>query len=30
MQPLCVNLFTIKTLMSLYNECAKGIIAEMA
>ena len=28
MQHLCVNLFTIKTLMSLYNECAEEIIAE--
>ena len=28
MQHLCVNLFTVKTLMSLYNERAEEIITE--
>ena len=28
MQHLCVNLFTIETLMSLYNEHAEEIVAE--
>ena len=30
MQHLCVNLFTIETLMSLYNELAKEIVAKTA
>ena len=30
MQHLHVNLFTVKTLMSLYNECAEEIVAKTA